>query len=119
MHIHKSDPGVFASVEKTVVDLLLPLFLDRAGGEEVLARAMIQDQIEGYMPQSVSDLLRVGRIIGLRTTAVDSLRLSMDINQDIQQCWQVAASLSKEADRMVQLLNKTRAARDTIAVAVR
>jgi hypothetical protein len=31
-----------------------------------------------YAPRSANDLLRAGRIIGLRLSAVDSLRLSMD-----------------------------------------
>lgn len=110
MPIQPIDPRPVAVAMETIVNALIPLFIDPAGGDEGLARAMICDQIDLYKPQSVPDLLRIGRIIGLRMAAVDNLRLSMDMNQDIEKCWTTAASLSKEADRMVESLNQSQAA---------
>src|SRR6202012_5410204 len=85
--------------------------IDTAGGDDALARAMIQDQIDSYEPRTSADMLRIGRIVGLRMSAVDNLRLSMGLNQDVQSCWRMAASLSNEADKMVRSLNDDRGGR--------
>jgi len=85
-------------VREAVTDLLLPYFIDPAGGDRALARAMVGDQIASYRPRSSADLLRVSRIIALRMSAVGNLRLSMGTHQDIQSCWRRAATLSKQAD---------------------
>jgi hypothetical protein len=106
-------------VEDTVVNLLLPLFIDTAGGDHDLARAMIRDQIASYEPRSAADVLRIGRIVGLRMSAVDNLRLSMTLNQDTQSCWRMAASLSKEADQMVRSFNEDRRTPRPLAAGVR
>jgi hypothetical protein len=94
--------NALASVTETMVDVLLPLFLGPAGGDPQLAAAMVRDRIEGYGPRSVPDLLRIGRIIGLRMSAVDHLRLSMESDGDVRQCWDLAASLSREADQILR-----------------
>jgi len=114
------DPAAATSnvVEETVIDHLLPLFINAAGGDDDLARAMIRDQIASYEPRSATDLLRIGRIVGLRMSAVDNLRLSMTLNQDPQSCWRMAASLSEEADQMVRSLNDDRRARRPLAAAI-
>lgn len=106
---HPLDPDPSAFTMETIVSALIPLFIDAAGGDETLARAMIRDQIDLYKPRSVPDLLRVGRIIGLRMAAVDSLRLSMDMNHNVQRCWAMAVSLSKEADQAVESLHRSQA----------
>jgi hypothetical protein len=92
-----------ADIQAAVAEQLLPFFIDPAGGDKALARAMVLDQIASYGPTSAADLLRVGRIIGLRMTAVGNLRLSMDIQRNPQACWSAAASLSREADRIARL----------------
>jgi hypothetical protein len=100
-----SDADTISVVEDQVLDQLLPQFIDAAGGDDALARAMIRDQIDRYQPRTSIDLRRVGRMIGLRMSAVDHLRLSMGMDQDIQDCWTQAVSLSNEADRIMQSLN--------------
>jgi hypothetical protein len=110
--------AVPTTIEDTVVNLLLPLFIDTAGGDADLARAMIRDQIDSYDPRSAADVLHIARIIGLRMSAVDNLRLSMSLNQDTQSCWRMAASLSKEADQMVRSLDDDRRTRRTVASAM-
>ena len=93
-----------AAARDVMIERLLPHFIDAAGGDTVLARSMIADQIDSYRAVSVPDVLRVGRIIGLRAAAVGSLRLSMDPREDAQACWRLAASLSQEADRVLRML---------------
>jgi hypothetical protein len=108
-------PHAIADVQGAVVDRLVPLFIDSAGGDAALARAMVLDQIDAYGLVSSADLLRVGRIIGLRMTAVGNLRLSMDMDQNTQACWRSAATLSKEADRLAKFRAERRGARQNAA----
>ena len=94
----------FAAARHMVIERLLPHFIDTAGGDPALARSMIADQIDGYRAVSGPDVVRVGRIIGLRAAAVGSLRLSMNPDEDANACWRLAATLSQEADRVMQTL---------------
>ena len=113
---HLSTPSLsIADVQSAVIDRLLPFFIDTAGGDAALARAMVLDQIQAHGPVSAADLLRVGRIIGLRMAAVGNLRLSMDRDQSAQACWHTAATLSKEADRIAQFRAQRQAAREDVA----
>jgi hypothetical protein len=118
MPTHDSAAAAPSAVEETVVNRLLPLFINAAGGDDDLARAMIRDQIATYEPSTAADVLRIGRIVGLRMSAVDNLRLSMTLNQDPQSCWRMAASLSEEADQMVRSLNDDRRAHRPLAAAL-
>jgi hypothetical protein len=103
-----TESDTIAAVEDAVLDRLLPQFIDAAGGDDDLARAMIRDQIDRYQPRSAADLVRVGQAIGLHMSAVGNLRLSMELDQDVHACWQLAESLSKEAGLIVQSLNLDR-----------
>ncbi len=115
MSLRSGPCDAIAEVQAAVVDRLLPFFLDPAGGDRALARAMVLDQIRSYGPTSTPDLLRIGRIIGLRMTAVGNLRLSMDKDQNPRACWRAAAMLSKEADRIARLrADRADARRDVV-----
>ena len=112
--IQLSEPDLNAAIESTILETLLPLFITGAGGDEEIARATIRDQIASYQPASVPELLKIGRIVGLRMSAVDNLRLSIAghaSHEDIRQYWDAAVALTKEADQDVKALDEMRARR--------
>jgi hypothetical protein len=102
------------AIEARIVEVLLPFFLSGAGGDEDVARAAIHDQIATYKPTSAPEILKVGRIVGLRRSAIDNLRLSVAGHaspEKIKRYWDAAVSLTREADNEVQALDELRAQR--------
>ncbi len=108
------EPEVAEAIETRILDTLLPYFLNGAGGDEDTARATIRDQIASYHPETMPELLKVGRIVSLRMSAVDNLRLSIAgyaSHEQVKAYWDAAVSLTREADRDVQALDEMRAER--------
>ncbi len=100
------------TVTNTMIDHLLPQFVTSAGGDEAVARTLIKGQIAPYCPAPIPKPLRVGRIIGFRTAAIDSLRLSITDDQTLPDTtgrWNRAAIPTRGQERPRQDLARSQA----------
>ena len=102
------------AIAARIIEALLPLFLNGAVGDEDRARTTIGEQIATYRPASVPEIVKAGRIVGLRRSAVDNLRLSIASHashEEIKRYWDAAVWLTREADNEVRALEALRAER--------
>jgi hypothetical protein len=62
---------------RTILDFMLPFFLEGAGGDVELARAAILELLDAYAPATMQELDLASRVIIFGIASMDNLRLSI------------------------------------------